>query len=121
MLAFLANLGIGTIVSRLAAAYEAREKAKTDTERIKADTAIRTLEARRDVMVAEAGSRLNALIRALFALPPAIYFAKLYLWDKVLQLGTTDPLSDELWWVATAVIGFYFLHDTARAVMRRKG
>lgn len=119
MLAFLAQLGIGTIVSRLAAAYEAREKAKTDAERIAADVQIKRLEARAAVQAAEAGSRINALVRMLFALPVAIYYGKLFLYDKVLALGATDPLSDDLTWTARVIIGFYFLFEAANVVRRR--
>lgn len=119
MLAFLANLGIGTIVSRLAAAYEAKQRAQTDTERIAADVRIKQLEARAAVQVAEAGSRINALVRALFALPVAAYYGKIFLIDKVLALGVTDPLSDDLTWTARVVIGFYFVYEAAN-VFRRK-
>lgn len=119
MLAFLAQLGIGTIVSRLAAAYEAREKAKTDAERIAADVRIEQLKARAAVQAAEAGSRINAAIRALFALPVALYYGKLFLYDKVLALGSTDSLSDELTWTARVIISFYFVYEAANVLRRR--
>jgi hypothetical protein len=118
MLALLAKIGIGTIVDRLAAAYEAREKARNDRERIVAEERIKALEARRDVQIAEAPSRINTVIRALFALPVAVYFAKIFLWDKVLGLGTTDALSPELEQVAWAIIGFYFLLEGSTQVAR---
>src|SRR3990167_11151676 len=92
----LAKAGIGTIASRIADAYEAKQKATTDKEKIAADERIKTLEAKRDVLVAEAKSPINALIRVLFALPPAVYLAKIFVYDKVLGWGVTDPLSDEL-------------------------
>lgn len=118
MLSFLASLGIGTIARQIASAYEARERAKTDSARIAADERIKTLEAKRDVLVAEGGSRINSYIRALFALPVAVYYAKLFVWDKVLGLGATDPLSPALMDFAMIVVGFYFLADTAATVTR---
>ena len=54
-----------------------------------------------------------------FALPPSQGFL---IWDKVLgglTGGTTDPLSPELWRVVMVVIGFYFLYEATRAVVRR--
>ena len=71
--------------------------------------------------MAEAGSRINAIMRAGFGLPPMIYLAKLYLWDKVLGWGVTDPLSPELWNVLWTVVGFYFLDQiTGRFTAKRK-
>lgn len=106
------------IASQIASAYEAKEQAKSDRARIEAEERIKTLEARRDVMVAE-GSPLNATIRALFAFPVAIYYGKIFLWDKVLGLGSTDPLSPELRQISAVVIGFYFLYEGAK-IFRRK-
>lgn len=90
-------------------------KAETDEKKIEAQERLGTLEARKAVMIAESGSRVNAWIRAGFALPFVIYNAKLVIWDKVLGLGSTDGLSPELFQVEVACIGFYFLYDiTAR-------
>jgi Holin of 3TMs, for gene-transfer release len=125
--AWLANVGIGTIANRLAAAYEAREKAKTDKQKIAADERIKALQARRDVLVAEAASRINSWMRSALALPVAIILWKVFVYDKALGQwthGTTDALSPELWQVVTIVIGFYFLADVASTVTRivkRKG
>lgn len=118
MLSFLASLGIGTIATKIAAAYEARQKAVTDTQKIQADERIKTLEARRDVMVAEAGSPINAVIRAGIAIGPMLYLLKIFVWDKVLGLGSTDALSSELWEVVKATLAFYFLYEAATTVAR---
>lgn len=118
MLAFLAQIGIGSIVDKLANAYVELENAKNDRERIVAEQKIKALEARRDVQIAEAGTPINALIRLLFALPVAIYFGKIYLWDKVLGWGVTDPLSPQLTEIAWVIISFYFISETAMGVTR---
>src|SRR3990167_760842 len=118
MLGFLANLGIGSIVNRLASAYEAREKAKTDAERIAADVRIKVLEARAAVQVAEARWPINGIIRLLFAFPVALYYGKIFLYDKVLGLGSTDPLSADLTWTARVILGFYFLFETVQSVRK---
>ena len=72
------------------------------------------------VPIAEGSSRLNAIMRAGFGIPPMIYLSKLYLFDKVLGWGTTGPLSPELWNVLWTVVGFYFLDQIAGRVTRRK-
>lgn len=118
MLAFLAKIGIGSIATKLAEAYTARQQAKTTAEQIAADERIKTLEAKRDVQIAEGGSPINAIIRALFAAPVALYYAKIFLWDKVLGLGVTDPLSPELHHVAQIVIGFYFVAEGGTMIAR---
>ena len=120
IIGMLAKAGIGTIADRIASAYEAKQKATTDKEKIAADERIKGLEARRDVQMAEAGSRINAIMRAGFGLPPMIYLAKLYLYDKVLGWGATDPLSPELWNVLWTVVGFYFLDQITGRFTKRK-
>src|SRR3990167_8744747 len=89
-------------------------KADTDEKKIAAQERLGTLEARKAVMIAESGSRVNAWIRAGFALPFVLYNAKLVVWDKVLASltgGSTDGPSPDLFQVEIACIGFYFLYD----------
>lgn len=122
MLSFLIGLinPISRIAEKIADVKVEQAKALTDQERIRADERIKTLEARRDVLVAEGGTRFNALIRAGFALPFVIYNAKLILWDKIIMDGTvkTDPLSPELYQVELACIGFYFLYEAVSRFRR---
>src|ERR1700681_681326 len=91
--------------------------ATTDQERVAAQERLTTLQARRDVMIAEsAHSNINAWIRAMIALGPAIYLLKIFLFDKVLQSltgGSTDPLDPNLWVVVQTVLGFYFLFEAS--------
>lgn len=92
--------------------------AKTEQERIAADERIQSLQARRDVMVAEAGAgiKLNAYIRSAIGASVAFLLLKVMVGDKALGQWTqwrTDPLSPELWYVVMVVIGFYFLSDMA--------
>jgi hypothetical protein len=117
---FITGGALGAIADKLAEAYKAKQDAATEQDRIAADERIATLQAQRDVMIAEAGSPINGLIRLAFALPVAIYLGKLILWDKVLGLGATDNLSPQLWTHADIIVGFYFLHWTAKAVTARR-
>src|SRR6185295_8921400 len=83
------------------------------SDKIAAEEKIASLQAKRDVLVAEAGhSRINACIRASIGGSVAFLLAKLYVWDKALgdwTGGHTDPLDPNLWNVIMATIGFYFV------------
>ena len=52
----------------------------------------------------------------------AIYFVKLLIWDKVLRLGTTDPLAGFASTTANLVVAFYFakrgFENVARIIKR---
>jgi hypothetical protein len=122
--------GLGTTVSSISRDLRdkelARTKAQSDKEVKQIDADIQALHDRKDVLVAEAGSRINAFVRAAIAIGPAMYVLKYYAWDKVLGslfLCTgdaarnipfcspfrTDGLNTEMAVVLTAVLGFYFL------------
>ncbi len=96
--------------------------AKTDSERIKAEENIASLSAKRDVLVAEsAGSKINTIIRATMGCSVSILVAKLLVWDKALGEwtgGRVEALDDNLWWIVTTIIAFYFLSDTVKATAR---
>lgn len=84
-------------------------RAQTDKERIAAEAAVRQLEARERVLIAEQGHWMTQWIRPAFAAPFVIYNAKIIIWDKVLGLGATDGLSAEYWQLQMVVFGAYFL------------
>ena len=113
---FTALLGLADPISKIAGkiadARIAAINATTDKERIEQEERVKALEARRDVLKAEAGGRVNAIIRALLAVPVVVFLWKVIIWDKVLSLGTTDDLSENLWYVTMMVLGFYYLHWT---------
>ncbi len=118
MIAFLAAIfkffdPIARITDKIVDLQIKKSDAKTEQERIAADERVKALESRRDVMVAESGLAVNAYMRTAIAIGPAIYLLKIFIWDKVLKLGTTDALDSNLWQVVIAVIGFYFLYDIA--------
>lgn len=108
--------------------------ARTQEEQIKSNERVRTLEARRDLMIAEAGtSRFNIYTRTLLALGPASVLLKIFLWDKVVgsfagcsgftppgtcKMFLTDALDANLWTVITAVVGFYFLTEAGMGIAR---
>ncbi len=121
ILGFISGLfaPLASIAGKIADAKIAAAKAATDQERIHAEERVATLTARKEVMLAESGSRVNAWVRAGFALPFVIYNGKLVLWDKVFALGSTDALSPELFQIEMACIAFYFLYDITARLKRK--
>lgn len=108
--------------------------ATTEQEKIASQERVSTLQARRDVMIAEAPvSRINIILRAGLALAVVIIVWKLLVWDKTIgsllgcsqapagtcKIFTTDPLDANQWWIVTVVIGFYFLYEGALGVTNR--
>lgn len=111
MIGFLLQLinPLGRIADRIADVQEAKAAAQTDREKLRANIALRQLEARQAILLAESKHRLTRWIRPAMAAPFAIYIWKVVVWDKVLGWGVTDPLDDRMWWIATTVVGAYFL------------
>ena len=100
MLGWLASLIGGPIINGLIESYKAKLDAANTHDRIAADLAAKDIEseiaARQQataIIIAEQGRWYTAMIRPLLALPIIIYFWKVIVWDKVLGLGVTDPLT----------------------------
>lgn len=91
--------------------------AKTEQARITTQERITSLQAKRDVLVAESGrSNINAILRSSIGASVAFVLAKLLVWDKALgdyTGGHTDPLDPNLWNVIMATIGFYFVYEAS--------
>lgn len=113
---------IARVTEAIAKARAQYDAARNDRERIAAEERMHTLRMQRDILVKEKGSGTNALVRMLFAAPFIAYTWKLVLWDKVLGLGVTDKLSDDLTYIWLAIVGFYFAQwlvgRTARILRR---
>jgi len=107
---------ISKIVGQIADAKVAMRNAQTEDERIASGERINALNARRDLLLTT--SRFDMWVRAGFALPFVIYNVKLVVWDKVLALGSTDPLSSELFRIEMICIGFYFLYEITSRIKR---
>lgn len=112
IIGWITGLPLGQIASDIASVAKAKVAAQTDKERLDHEERENDLRAKQAVLVAEAGSRVNAVMRLVFSIPVAIYLGKLILWDKVLGWGVTDDLSADLWYYAYVVVGFYFVHWT---------
>ena len=92
-------------------------QSQTEADRIASQEKIASLQAKRDVLIAESGtSKINAIIRASIGGSVAFILGKIFVWDKALgdyTGGHTDPLDVNLWNVIMATIGFYFVYEGA--------
>lgn len=114
----LTGLGgaIRDITSSITNLKIAQVNASTDKEKAEIQGQIDEAHDRRSVLIAEAGSRINAIIRGLMAFPVVAILWKLLVFDKALGQwtgGHTDALGSDLWKIITAVIAFYFVYDMA--------
>lgn len=130
VLGWLGNLLGGPFAKAAVDAYRAKLTATNTSERIAADLAARELEVekreqelRTELLVAEQGRWYTALPRPLFALAFIIYVWKVVVYDKVLGLGTTDPLTGDVAQWAMIVLTAYFggrsLEKVARILSRK--
>lgn len=109
ILKFATGGGLSGVADRIGDAYERKLQAQTDSDKMRIDAEIDTLTLQQQVLIAEQGNWMTRWIRPAFALPFVIYDFKIVVWDKVLKLGTTDPLSPEFWQLQMIVFGAYFI------------
>ncbi|MBM3526842.1 MAG: hypothetical protein FJX62_02020 [Alphaproteobacteria bacterium] len=130
MWTWLASLVGGPVVNGLINAYKAKLAATNTQDRIAADLAAKEIEAeieaRRQasaIIIAEQGRWYTAIIRPLLAAPVIIYFWKVLVIDKVLGLGSTDPITgmvaDWSGMIITAYVGGRSIEKVARIFARR--
>ena len=115
---WLAGGGINAIGDQLNKAYDRRLTADTDEKKLEAEQEIAYLNAKRDVLLKEQDNWLTRSIRPGFAYPFIIFIWKVVVWDKVLGLGTTDPLSDNMAYVLMTIIAAYFLPRGVQKIVR---
>jgi hypothetical protein len=118
ILSWLVGGGIKAIGSELRQARLDQLNAANNSERIAADLRVKELEAQQSIILAAQGDRFERWVRIGFALPFLIYLNKLLIWDKVLGLGTTDPLSPMLTEAMWVILGGFFILSTAKVLRR---
>jgi hypothetical protein len=129
MWSWLATLIGGPVVNGLINAYKAKLASANTQDRIAADLAAKEIEAEIEarkqataILIAEQGRWYTAIIRPLLALPIIIYFWKVIVWDKVLGLGTTDPITgmiaDWTGMILTAYVGGRSIEKVTRILRR---
>jgi len=102
-----------SLASAFVDAYKARLAADNDAGKTAADLAgrelavqQRELELAETLRIAQIGKWYEP--EHLFGYTLWVYFAKIILWDKVLALGSTDPLTGSVAAWAGAIVGMYF-------------
>ena len=103
----------GPVVKGLIDGYKAKLAAGNTSERIAADSAagemaVQTAEikAQNEYRIAEIGHWYEP--DRIMGYAVAVYFGKLLIWDKVLGLGSTDPLAGFAATTANLIVIFYF-------------
>jgi len=131
MWTWLASFLGGPIVNGVIEAYKARLAAANSQDAVAADLAGKAIaaeiEARKGadaVIIAEQGRWWTAIIRPLLALPVIVYLWKVVVWDKVLALGSTDPLAGDVaaWagMIVTTYVGGRSLEKIASTIWSRR-
>ena len=127
MWTWLASFLGGPIVNGVIEAYKAKLAAANSQDAVAADLAGKAIaaeiEARKSadaVIIAEQGRWWTAIIRPLLALPVIVYLWKVVVWDKVLALGSTDPLAGDVaaWagMIVTTYVGGRSLEKIAKTI-----
>lgn len=103
----------GPVIKGLIDAYQAKLKAGNTSEKIASETAagemaVQTVEinAQKDYKIAALGYWYEP--DKIMGYAVAVYFAKLLIYDKVLGLGSTDPLAGFAEVTANLIVAFYF-------------
>jgi len=130
ILGWLGNLIGGPFAKAAVDAYRAKLSAENTSEKVAADLAARELgveqreaELANQAVIAEQGRWFTALPRPLFAFAFVIYAWKVVVFDKVLGLGRTDPLTGDVAQWAMIVLTAYFggrsIEKVARILSRK--
>jgi len=127
---WLASFLTGPVVKGFIDAYKAKLDAANSAGAQAADLAAKAItaeiEARRSanaVIIAEQGRWYTAIIRPLLAAPVIIYLWKVIVWDKVLDLGSTDAIGGDVgvWagMIVTTYVGGRSLEKIAKTIWSR--
>jgi len=107
---------MGDLTRALSDAYAAKHNADTEQARIEAEKHIARLEVQQANRAL--GGRITAFVQMAWAAPFILYTWKLVVWDKMLGLGATDPLSIELLTMQRQIAALYFGGAAAIGVVR---
>ena len=124
---WLGNLIAGPVLGKALDAYKAKLSSGNTSENIAADLAAKEVELQRreaelhtQYRVAELGYWYEP--DKIIGYCVAVYIAKLLIWDKVLGLGSTDPLGGWIETTANLVVASYFakrgFENIARIIKR---
>jgi hypothetical protein len=123
ILTWLGNLLGGPFAKAAVEAYSKKLDSENSAQKIAADLAARELtlqgkeaELQTQYRIAEIGRWYEP--DKIMGYCVAVYLAKLLIWDKVLGLGVTDPLTGWVETTANLIVAFYFGKRTFENVAR---
>lgn len=113
----------GPVIKGLIDAYQAKLKAGNTSEKIASETAAGEMAVQATEIKAQAEYRIAALgywyePDKIMGYAVAVYVAKLLIYDKVLGLGTTDPLAGWIEITANLIVASYFAKRSFENVAR---
>lgn len=120
---WLISLVGGPIISAAVDVYKSKIAAGNTTEKIAADLASRELQVQQAEIEADAKLRQAEIGRwyepdHLMGYATALYYGKLLVWDKMLGLGSTEPLTGFAASTATAIVVCYYVKRGTENVSR---
>jgi len=125
LMQFLASPVLNAITGPFLEAYKAKLAAANSKDALAVQLAVKEIEADIEarkqaaaVIIAEQGRWWTALPRPLMAYIVCAYFAKVVIWDKLLALGSTDPLTGDVASWAGIIVTTYFGGRTIEKVAR---
>jgi hypothetical protein len=121
LLTWLSSLLTGPVVNGLLNAYKAKLAAVNSTDQHAVDLAVADLQAQiaaRQQAVALANTKLG-WVQEGFGWIALSYFAKIVVYDKMLSLGSTDPLQGDSATVYMMVVSFYLGGQIVSGVVTR--
>ena len=103
----------GPVIKGLIDAYQAKLKAGNTSEKIASETAAGEMAVQTAEIQAQNAYKIASLGHwyepdKIMGYAVAIYFGKLLVYDKVLGLGSTDPLAGFAEVTANLIVAFYF-------------
>jgi hypothetical protein len=130
ILSFILRLASSGLLDRVLASLQARADSEVERERIDATVAIEEIkaelgrrQAQRDILLAEQGRGITALMRPAFAYPLAVYYAAVIA-DSLLHFpwnvaALPSPIGDWSGWIISAIFLSESGERMARTIMRR--
>lgn len=122
ILAWLGNLLGGPFAKAAVDAYKAKLTSENSQEKIASELATRELDVEQRELELQTQLRIAQIGKwyepeHLFGYIMVIFFGKIVIWDKVLALGTTDPIKgDAATWAGWIMLAYFGKRGVENAI-----